>query len=47
MPIYLINQVFDEHVLDFVTTKKLVFLIEHLLYGVGETFEFSERALRV
>ena len=45
MLVELVKQVFDEHILDFVTSKKLVFLIEHLLYGVGEPFVLPEHSL--
>jgi hypothetical protein len=44
MSVKLFKQVFDEHILDFVTSKKLVFLVQHLLYGVGEPFVFTEHS---
>ena len=47
MFVELFKQVLDEHILDFVTSKKLVFLVEHLLYGVGEPFVLSEHSLRI
>jgi hypothetical protein len=47
MSVELFQQILDEHILDLVASKKLIFLIEHLLYRVGEPFVFPEHSLRI
>jgi len=38
MLVELDKQIVDEHILDLISAQRLVFLSEHLLDGIGESF---------